>query len=92
MSGLYTVDTTGTTYTHLQGGRHLNHFLYLFQNNLSAYLGCPSLLFLVCLLRSQGKYDGNRALPTSWGDSRTMFNWNVIRVVTRVSRRVFMHT
>jgi hypothetical protein len=86
------IDTTGTTYTHLQGGRHLNYFLYLFRNNPLAYLGRPSLLFLVCLSRSQGKYDGNRALPASRGDSQTMFNWNVIRVVTRVSRRVFMHT
>jgi hypothetical protein len=48
------IDSTGTTYTHLLQGRHLNYFLYHFRISPPAYLGCPSLLYHVCLSRSQG--------------------------------------
>jgi len=59
------IDTTGTTYTQLQRGPHLNFFfLYLSSdsetNRCRIWVAHPSI-FQYCLSRSQGKYDGETA-------------------------------
>lgn len=50
------IDTTGTTYTHLQRGRQFNFFSLSLsdRNNPHAYLGCPSLLFQFAYREARG--------------------------------------
>lgn len=57
------IDTTGTTDTQLQRGRHLNYFLYLFRNNPPAYLGRPSLLFWFAYREARGNMTETAPCP-----------------------------
>jgi hypothetical protein len=90
------IDTTGTTYTQLQRGPHLNFFFFISlptPKQPAVVFGLPIPPFSSIAYReARGNMTGNRALPAGRASSRTMFNWNVIRVVTLVSRRVSMHT